>query len=331
MQTTVDIVSFLVLIFVLAASVRITLRCSFDRPDNLPLCILTHPAWCIALLLFIPWTIAGFAKGEISYLPWQAFSQYSGNGILDATVFFLCVLVVDLWMFVTMGQLACMLVNESPTLSTEEKASDGRFYIVVNLLLGYLIVMQADNFYHVFQHINTTTSYFMVGIAILAVYFHVRFTPSIIAKAPAILTTCGILGTFLGIAIGLMDFDPNNVQRSVPALIDGIKTAFWASACGVFFALTVKLREVFFGGRALKTKQRATIDDLAALMASVQHALTGKDESSLYSLMVRAREDSNAHLEALTRVMETFVSQQRQTKSLEPAAAHKNLALSSQN
>ena len=36
----------------------------------------------------------------------------------------------------------------------------------------------------------------------------------------------GIFGCFLGISLGLMKFNTTDVQGSVPALVDGIKTAF---------------------------------------------------------------------------------------------------------
>jgi hypothetical protein len=50
---------------------------------------------------------------------------------------------------------------------------------------------------------------------------------------PTVLTMLGIFGCFLGIAIGLLSFNTSDVQGSVPALVEGIKTAFWASVFGV--------------------------------------------------------------------------------------------------
>ena len=39
-------------------------------------------------------------------------------------------------------------------------------------------------------------------------------------------TTLGILGTFIGILIGLIGFDTSNISTSVPELLGGLKTAF---------------------------------------------------------------------------------------------------------
>jgi hypothetical protein len=52
---------------------------------------------------------------------------------------------------------------------------------------------------------------------------------------PSMFTTIGILGTFGGIAYGLWYFDPNKIENSIPTLLKGLKTAFFASIVGVAF------------------------------------------------------------------------------------------------
>ena len=37
----------------------------------------------------------------------------------------------------------------------------------------------------------------------------------------------GVLGTFIGITFGLLFFDTHNLEKSVPALLDGMKSAFF--------------------------------------------------------------------------------------------------------
>ncbi len=320
-QDVLNAVSIMALTCTLLASLRIIFHRWMGVPKSKIVRFLVNPLWCASLFFFVPWTVAGFAKGEIPSAPWQAFAEYQSNGLLDASAFFLCVLVVDLWMFVAAGQLLTKMQNNAIDLSEEEKRSNAMFYLVVNLGVGFLVVMQIGNLYHLFQNIGGVTTDFIIAISLLALFFHARFTPAIVAKSPAILTTCGILGTFFGIALGLMDFDAANVQRSVPALIDGIKTAFWASAVGIFFALTVKLREVFFGGRSVK-RSRATIDDLAKSMNAVQQALTNNDEQSLYGQMVQSRQDSNARLDALAQLLETFIAQQGGVANKEAKQLH---------
>jgi hypothetical protein len=143
-------------------------------------------------------------------------------------------------------------------------------------------------------------------ILILALFFHARFNPKTFAYAPTILTTTGIFFTFLGVAFGLSDFDTNNVQASVPSLLGGLKTAFWASVAGVGGALTIKFRHFFLGVRedqALKKseEEEVTAHDVARLLNGIQHALVGQDEATLISQMKLSRQDTNDRLDALKK------------------------------
>ena len=54
---------------------------------------------------------------------------------------------------------------------------------------------------------------------------------------PQLFPVIGILATFIGVALGFKDFDMGNVEKSLPALITGLKSAFWASAVGILFLI----------------------------------------------------------------------------------------------
>ena len=59
--------------------------------------------------------------------------------------------------------------------------------------------------------------------------------------SPGVLTSLGILGTFLGIFLGLMDFDIRTINRSVPELLEGLKVAFGTSILGLGSALLYRV------------------------------------------------------------------------------------------
>lgn len=163
----------------------------------------------------------------------------------------------------------------------------------------------------IYQSATPLTLSFILLISIITLIFHSKFTLANANKAPAILTTCGILGTFFGIALGLLDFDVSDVAKSVPALIDGIKTAFWVSAWGILCALTIKLREAIFGVSKRtngNTYQGATIDDLASLMKDVKGALVGSEESTLLGQIKLARQDSNDRIDSLRKSLDDFAA-----------------------
>ncbi|WP_394151534.1 hypothetical protein [Vibrio maritimus] len=64
--------------------------------------------------------------------------------------------------------------------------------------------------------------------------------PRLTAITPNLLTSLGILGTFTGIVAGLMGFEPQNITESIPALLEGLKTAFLTSLFGMFFSILFK-------------------------------------------------------------------------------------------
>lgn len=58
--------------------------------------------------------------------------------------------------------------------------------------------------------------------------------------APAATMTLGIFGTFLGIFIGLLNFDTGNINDSIPNLLSGLQTAFATSLVGMIASLALK-------------------------------------------------------------------------------------------
>ncbi len=58
-----------------------------------------------------------------------------------------------------------------------------------------------------------------------------------IDQLPSVVSTLGVLGTFLGITKGLMSFDTADLDKSIPLLLDGLKTAFFTSLFGMFGSL----------------------------------------------------------------------------------------------
>lgn len=61
----------------------------------------------------------------------------------------------------------------------------------------------------------------------------------------AILTSMGILATFMGIFSGLYHFSVENIHASVPALLEGLKFAFLLSIMGLMLAVTLHIVQVF--------------------------------------------------------------------------------------
>lgn len=55
----------------------------------------------------------------------------------------------------------------------------------------------------------------------------------IIEYFPTFVSTLGVLGTFYGITVGLISFETTDLDKSIPGLLDGLKTAFFTSLAGM--------------------------------------------------------------------------------------------------
>ena len=60
-----------------------------------------------------------------------------------------------------------------------------------------------------------------------------------IEMIPSAVSTLGVLGTFIGITIGLLCFDTSNLNDSIPDLLEGLKTAFFTSLAGMLGSLVL--------------------------------------------------------------------------------------------
>lgn len=159
---------------------------------------------------------------------------------------------------------------------------------------------------------------FFVAVIVLAcIVMHAKFSARVEAVGPTFLTTLGIFGCFFGIAIGLQDFQTTDIQGSVPGLINGIKTAFWASVAGIGAALTLKVRSLLFGVPASDGESHgsATIDDLARLLAQLKQSISGQDESTLLSQTKLHRQDGNDRLDRLNTSFERFAEKMAEANS----------------
>lgn len=81
----------------------------------------------------------------------------------------------------------------------------------------------------------------------------------------SIIVSMGVLGTFVGIFIGLMDFDTTNIKGSVPILLDGLKTAFITSIEGMFLSIVLSALQ--------KSTGHGEIEDELQLLNSINTKL----------------------------------------------------------
>lgn len=135
--------------------------------------------------------------------------------------------------------------------------------------------------------INIFFTILMLGLA----YADIKTT-----KSPAhrdfksIILTIGVLGTFVGIFVGLLDFDINSMENSIPPLLDGLKIAFYTSIVGMTLSVLISVYQRSIGYKAsstdslefisLQTKKLDNLDLVAQSNKDLQSAIAQLNASN---------------------------------------------------
>lgn len=150
----------------------------------------------------------------------------------------------------------------------------------------------------------------------------------LVQYTPNLLTSLGILGTFAGIVIGLLGFDVNNINGSIGALLEGLKTAFITSVAGMSLSILFKmldssgkLRPHDKGGISERIGPEDIHAELRAqreAMERLSWAIAGDEDSALVSqirlLRSDAQDQSKSVLEQLRAQSELQASLSRNAK-----------------
>lgn len=143
------------------------------------------------------------------------------------------------------------------------------------------------------------TLVFMLGLWFTKKSKQVEF----VQYVPTLLTTMGIFGTFLGIVLGLLEFNQLDIEASIPPLLEGLKTAFITSLAGIFFSLIFKTLSTFSFLKPKVVEDSNTQATPEAILGAMQaqvaetkilrNAMVGNEESTLFGQLKILRGDIN--------------------------------------
>ncbi len=85
------------------------------------------------------------------------------------------------------------------------------------------------------------TAIFAILMIILAIKDYLSAKTDNHQDYKSIIISIGVLGTFLGIFLGLIEFDTSDIKESVPILLEGLKTAFITSIFGMFISIFLSI------------------------------------------------------------------------------------------
>lgn len=186
----------------------------------------------------------------------------------------------------------------------------GKSSLAVALLVFSTAVHAASGFETVLH--DNTTVFFIVTNVFLTLYFaFYNFNRFSVQHGPEVLTTVGIFGCFLGISLALLNFDAAKVSTSVPQLLEGVKTAFWASVSGVLGSLVIRARHHFQKTpipQSAGAPKSASLDDVVLALQQMQKGLSGDEEGTLLSQIKLMRQGQSDQLQALRASFEAFAS-----------------------
>ena len=157
---------------------------------------------------------------------------------------------------------------------------------------------------------STLTVGFILLIAGFTIFFvFIRYDRFAVAHGPEVLTTIGIFGCFLGIAIALLHFDATDLTNSVPKLLDGVKTAFWASVTGVFGSLLIRMRHRFDRKpipQSGEFAKAASLEDVVTSMVALRQGLVGQEEGTLLTQFKLMRQEATDHAMKMQASFDNF-------------------------
>jgi hypothetical protein len=165
----------------------------------------------------------------------------------------------------------------------------------------------------IWANLSPLTEVAIVLIALAGLGFHLRWSRRSASFGPTFLTTLGIFFCFVGIAWGLLDFDTNDVKSSVPQLLQGIRTSFWASVAGIGFALTIKLRQILFGDArvAAAASTGAGVEDLIGELraqGTIIADAVADSQAAVVAELRQSRDESNVRFDDLTSSFERYAA-----------------------
>ena len=109
------------------------------------------------------------------------------------------------------------------------------------------------------------------------------------------IVSIGVLGTFVGIFIGLWNFDSNNISGSVPKLLDGLKTAFITSIVGMLCAVLLSIVQKFKGNAEAEDEITA-LNSIDKKLSQLEAVVKNSENSFLTNRILYSIDDNIKNL-----------------------------------
>lgn len=166
----------------------------------------------------------------------------------------------------------------------------------------------------IFSHTLIFT--YCLAIIMTPYWFRNRFSKNQLSNLSL---TLGITGTFVGIFLGLLDFDTINIESSVPSLLDGLKIAFVTSITGLVISIIVKIFPEFWKLPKIVSDDNVEKELLSSLIEmnnstksfknsiiDLTKSISGDSETSLSTQLLKLRDSNNSGFESMNASFKEF-------------------------
>ena len=158
---------------------------------------------------------------------------------------------------------------------------------------------------------------FIVGLLGALNTFKSQVLINFSSSVPQFLISLGILGTFYGIFLGLIEFNVTKINESILSLIDGLKLAFITSIVGIGSAILLRILKQIVP-RKQDEQEEVTAEDIHFQLTELIKAINSDSDTSLSSQIQKMRLETNDNLNNLNKSFTEFAEKMAEsnTKSL---------------
>lgn len=157
---------------------------------------------------------------------------------------------------------------------------------------------------------STFTFIFIAIWAVLTIGFPIYFRKRGAQEGQMLATGFGILGTFIGIVIGLLHFDTGNIDQSVPQLLDGLRFAFFTSITGMGFSLLIGAFPKALGFETEATggdkSETQLLAEVLSEMKQLNSNIAGDNDTTLITQVQKLRTSINDKQDELKKSFDEF-------------------------
>jgi len=168
---------------------------------------------------------------------------------------------------------------------------------------------------------NTGIIIFMVCWVALTIGLPFYFRKRGVQEGQMLATGFGILGTFIGIVVGLINFDTTNITQSVPEILNGLRFAFVTSIAGMGFSLIIGVFSEQLGFKSVELKDKSEkelLEEVLKEMKKMNNNIAGDNETTLITQIQKLRTVTVDKQDELKKAFDEFAKQmaENNTKAL---------------